>query len=81
MDDFASLDTPGVSKGVKVVELSAFEKKSAVLGWWRRPGEFFSLLSNVVQFLFYKYGHQKGVFDSANSHNFKSFKKIHSLKP
>ena len=43
MDDFASLDTPGVSKGVKVVDLSAFEKKSAVLGWWHRPGEFFSL--------------------------------------
>jgi hypothetical protein len=72
---FASLDTPGDPEGVKVVYLKNI---SAVLGWWHCPSRFFYFYQNVVQCW---YGHQRNVFDISNSHNFKSFTKIDSLKP
>ena len=72
---FASLDTPGDPEGVKVVYLKNI---SAVLGWWHCPSGFFYFYQNVVQCW---YGHQRNVFDISNSHNFKSFTKIDSLKP
>ena len=41
--------------------------------------EFFHFYENGVQCQFYKNGHQKSVFVSTNSHNFKVSKEIHPL--
>ena len=81
MDDFASLDTPGDPGGVKVVEISGFEIYFSCFGMVA-PGGFFSLLLKCCPMSALKvWPSKKCGFFGANSHNFKSFKKIHSLKP
>ena len=81
MTNFASLDTPGDPGIVKVVELSAFEEYISCFVTVAPPWRiFFHFYENVAQYQFYKYGYQKSVFVSINSHNFNFFTEMHSLK-
>ena len=81
MDNFASLDTPGDPGGVKVVELSAFEKYIScfvtVAPPWRIFFTFMKMLPNVS---FISMVIEKGVFVTIDSHNHNFSTEMHSLK-
>ena len=84
VDNFASLDTPGNPRGVKVVELYAIEKKISCFVTVVPPLLIFSLLVLVemlanVSFIL-SMAIKKSIFVSFNSHNFNLSTGMHFLK-
>ena len=76
MDTFASLDTAGDPGGIKVVELSAFEKYISYFV----TVDFFIFIKMLSNVSFISIVIKKVFFVSINSHNFKFSTEMHSLK-
>ena len=81
VDNFAFLDTSGDPGGVKVLELSAFEKYISCFVTVEQPWRiFFTFMKMFPNVSFISMVIKNSVFVSINGHNFNFSEEMHSLK-